>query len=58
MALGDLNGDHAVNNRDIQGLLDLVISLGGGSAAAVPEPSTLCLLIIGAWAMIVRRRHE
>ena len=45
--LGDLNGDHAVNSRDIQGLLDLVISNGGGTTDGVPEPSTLCLLIIG-----------
>ena len=58
LLLGDLNGDHAVDNSDIQGLLDLVAGQGGGAAAAVPEPASLCLLIIGAWAMIVRRRHE
>ncbi len=57
-AIGDFDNSGSVTNRDIQGLLDLVISLGGGSAAAVPEPSTLCLLIIGAGAMIVPRRHK
>jgi hypothetical protein len=57
-AIGDFDSSGAVTNRDIQGLLDLVSSQGGGSAAAVPEPMSLCLLIIGVWAMIAGRRHE
>jgi hypothetical protein len=35
-AIGDFDGDGQVTNRDIQGLLDLVASLGGGSVAAEP----------------------
>ncbi len=46
LAIGDLNGDLAVNNRDIQPLLDLIASdLPGGAGqlfplAAQPLPST------------------
>ena len=47
VAIGDFNNSDGVTNADIQGLLDLVASQGGGSVAAVPEPSTLSLLIIG-----------
>ena len=56
--LGDLNGDHAVTNADIQPLLDLIANAGGGAAQSVPEPASLFLLVIGAWAMIVGRRHK
>jgi uncharacterized membrane protein len=51
LTIGDINGDLLVNNADLQGLLNLLKS-GGGSAAAVPEPSTLplacCGLVIAA----------
>ncbi len=57
-SIGDFDNSGSVTNRDIQGLLDLVISQGGGTTDSVPEPSTLCLLIIGAGAMIVRRRRK
>ena len=43
LAIGDVNGDGVFTNADIQSLLDLVASLGGGSMAAVPEPSALVL---------------
>ena len=49
--LGDVNGDHAVDNSDIQGLLDLVAGQGSASpATSVPEPSTCILLLVGAIA--------
>jgi hypothetical protein len=57
-AIGDFDSSGSVTNRDIQGLLDLVRSQGSGAVTAVPEPSTLYLLIIGALAMIVGRCHE
>ncbi len=56
--IGDFDSSSTVTNRDIEGLLDLVASQGGGSGTAVPEPASLGLLIIGAGTMIVRRRHE
>jgi hypothetical protein len=46
-AIGDFDNSGAVTNRDIQGLLDLVASLGAGSAASVPEPTSLVLLLVG-----------
>ena len=58
VVIGDFDNSGTVNNRDIQGLLDQVVSQGGGSVAAVPEPASLCLLIIGAGAMIVGRHHQ
>ena len=47
LQIGDLNNDGVVTNKDIQGELDLVISTGGGSLSAVPEPSTFALLVGG-----------
>ena len=45
--IGDFTGDGTVTNADIQPLLDLVASNGGGSIAAVPEPSTAILATVG-----------
>jgi hypothetical protein len=45
VALGDVNGDGGVSNADVQALLDLLKS-GGGSLAAVPEPSSISLAAI------------
>ncbi len=55
-ALGDVNGDGAFTNADVQALLDDLKS-GGGSPAAVPEPSAICLLAIAAAIslLVVRR---
>jgi hypothetical protein len=46
-AIGDFDNSGSVMNRDIQGLLDLVAGLGGGSVAAVPRPSTFLLAALG-----------
>ena len=51
LAIGDINGDGVVNNADLQALLNLLKS-GGGSLAAVPEPSSLALTIFGAIAFL------
>ena len=57
-AIGDFDNSGTVTNRDIQGLLDLVASLGGGSVAAVPEPRSIVLLGLGALAIAFRRRSR
>ncbi len=54
-AIGDFDNSGVVTNRDIQGLLDLVASLGGGSVAAVPEPTSLLLLTAGGLLLILGR---
>ena len=57
-AIGDFDNSGTVTNRDLQGLLDLVVGLGGGSVAAVPEPSSMVLLGFGALAIAFRRRSR
>ncbi len=56
MLLGDLNGDHAVTNRDIQGLLNALAA--SGSVTPIPEPSTFALAALGLLGLVacVRRR--
>jgi len=59
VVIGDFDNSNSVTNRDIQGLLDLIANQpGGGSVAAVPEPSTLTLLFLAAsaWALQISRR--
>jgi hypothetical protein len=57
-AIGDFDNSGAVTNRDIQGLLDLVASQGGGSVTAVPEPPGVDLGFMAALAVVpgFRRR--
>ncbi len=60
-AVGDFTGDHLVTNRDIQGLLDALITAGAGSVAAVPEPASFWLGglgVIGICGYRVKRRHS
>jgi fibronectin-binding autotransporter adhesin len=60
LALGDFNSDNKVTNADIQGELNYLAGLpGGGSLAAVPEPSSIVLagLALPALAYALRRRR-
>jgi hypothetical protein len=45
LAIGDLNQSGVISNADIQTELDLIS--GGGSVAAVPEPASWLLLLLG-----------
>jgi hypothetical protein len=58
VGVGDVNNDGVVTNKDIQAELDLVASLGGGSLAAVPEPTTLMLCVLAAPALILSLRKR
>jgi fibronectin-binding autotransporter adhesin len=61
VTLGDLDGSGTITNADIQGLLSLVVTLGGGSVAAVPEPSTIVLVlaaIVGISPFVRMRRPK
>ena len=51
LAIGDVNHDHAVTNADIQSLLSFL--KGGGGAQAVPEPTTLVLLLTGLMLLLL-----
>ena len=51
LQIGDVNNSGSFNNADLQALVALLAS-GGGSAAAVPEPTSLALAIIGAVAFL------
>ena len=54
--ISDLNADGQFNNADLQGLLDYLIQ-GHGSVAAVPEPSSLALVGVGALIGWTASRH-
>jgi hypothetical protein len=56
VAIGDLSGDHAVTNADLQSLVTLLNS-GGGSVAAVPEPATWKLAALAALISVMLPRR-
>ncbi len=59
-SIGDFDSSGTVTNRDIQGLLDLVIAQGGGSAVSVPEPTAITIFALGLPALLLcgfRRRR-
>jgi sulfatase modifying factor 1 len=55
LAIADVNGDGAINNADLQALLDL-LKTGGGSTDPVPEPSTLVLAFFACVGLMSSRR--
>jgi len=57
-AIADVDHDDSVNNLDIQALIVAIANQSNdpGSMAIVPEPSSICLIAIGAVAMLWARR--
>jgi len=58
LATADVDNSGNVTNSDIQSLLNLIASFGGGSVAAVPEPGTMALMGLGAMGLIAVRRKN
>jgi hypothetical protein len=57
LAIGDIDGDGAVTNLDLQALIvSIANTAGSGSISPVPEPSTLALAALGAAALYLVRR--
>jgi hypothetical protein len=53
LLLGNLDGDGAVTNADLQGLITLLANGGGsGSLTAVPEPGAIVLLLTALPAIV------
>jgi hypothetical protein len=59
LSIGDLDGNGLINNLDVQSLLNLlaVSASGGGTLAAVPEPSSALILGMGTFLVLARRAH-
>ena len=60
LSLGDINRDSRINLADFREFRNIFNSQGGGAAAAVPEPSTVTLLIglAGTLMLPLRRRSQ
>lgn len=53
MTVADVNGDHVVNNLDLQALITLLANSGGqASLQMVPEPGSLLLWSLGGLGMV------
>jgi DNA-binding beta-propeller fold protein YncE len=53
--LVDINNDGSVNNLDVQSLINMIANNGAnsiGSVTPVPEPTSICLVAMGAFAML------
>ncbi len=48
---GDINGDGLLNTGDISAFVSLLVGGTAGATSAVPEPTTLALLALGALAL-------
>jgi len=55
--IGDVNGLGSFTNLDLQALLVVLANSGGGSLAAVPEPSTIVLAALGVLGLVVVGRR-
>ncbi len=53
LEIGDLDGSGSVTNRDIQSMLDYLISIGGGSFTVVPEPATWVIVFAGMAVLLL-----
>jgi hypothetical protein len=58
LKIGDLNGDNAVTNADIQAELDLVAASAAVSLTAVPEPPALVLAVLAAAGVFIACRRR
>src|SRR5262249_15424322 len=59
VVVGYFDGDMKVPNLDLQGLLNLLAnSSGGGSIAAVPEPTSVAMFCIGGLLVLGLRKRE
>ena len=54
--IGDLDGDGKFTNADLPVLLTQ-LSVGGGSLASVPEPSSIILLAVGGFGLATLQRR-
>lgn len=54
LVIGDLNGDGYIDTQDINPFV--VLLTGGSPAVVVPEPATVGIVVLGAFAASLRRR--
>ena len=57
LSVGDLDGNSAITNSDVQSLLNLLAlsTASGGSLAAVPEPSSAIMFVGGILLVLTHR---